>query len=445
MLKEQEHIYNKETDNCVNEEFCLFYDTADDISPKGIPHDTRKRKNKQLMAIDNDTYGAALRYAFRILPEVKDYISFCKAIVDFSGREILPCCEFIYKEVISAIPFRLARKLTDTGYNNGEGYCDDDIIDSLDKEEARDDNPTNNLDELPLLNIGYTNVSEFRQLLAFVGCHNYLTPYNALILYLQNPNSTFVFNALVWKEGYDRRPKSNARPVLLQSTNGQLECMFDYGDTETMPKEINSLFDFDYELEDRWNKCLQDNRKLTIEKEMRFLQTNLPIYGIFLDWTLKANDTFVGYTDLFSDKELTIRYDGIAFKTQSHYRILVNYRYPEEDMFYFVCHELARIFCNDNCFCRIKNERTITIKEREFEVETVVWLVLRRLGIYNPLDNYLDIFCKEGKIPSYSIERIMNASAELERMLVSEVSPKLSPMYNLYDSYRTTVTNLLPN
>lgn len=446
MAKEHTSIskYKSESESCANDEFCLFYDTAGAVEQKESSHDKRKHKDRQLMAIDNDKYASALRYAFRIMPEVKDYISFCKSLIDFAGRDILPCCDFIYEEVISAIPARIARKLVDARYDEGNGYSDEDVADALDSSSADTmaKNVSHDLDELPYLNIGYGNIDELRSLLRFVGSHNYLSPYNALILYLQKPESTYVFNASVWKDGYDRRPKRDARPVLLQNETGQLQCMFDYGDTETMPKEINSLFDFDYELEDRWSKILEDNRKLTVDKEMRCLQANLPIYGIFLDWTLKANDSFVGYTDLYSDKELTIRCAGGVFKSQSYYRISVNYRYPEEDAFYFICHELARIFCK-GYFCHNEcSEREMTVKEREFETETVVWIVFRRLGLYNPLDNYLDVFCPDGTVPSYSIEHVMKASAELEQLLAGEVSPKQSPMYKYDTLFRTAADKI---
>ena len=96
--------------------------------------------------------------------------------------------------------------------------------------------------------------------------------------------------------------------------------------------------------------------------------------------------------------------------------------------FHTICHELGHLFCYHQFYTESKR-RKLTIKEREFEAETVAWLVCKRHGIYNPSEEYLASYAPQGEIPICSTDLIMKAVAEIERMMESPIKIKESIWY----------------
>lgn len=428
------------TSDATSGEFCLFCD--DDIRTD-VPKASWKQKNQRSITVDNDRYNEALRYGFRILSEAHSYKAFCAAMTDFMGKDIIPCCDFIYKEIASSVPKKFARKLIDNGYS---GECSEELIAAelqtiADmQKDTRSSAFESNTDELQFINIEYRNFPEFKKLIEFVGQHNFIDPYNALLLYMQKPDATFVFDGKTWAKEYERRPRRDAQKLIAVGEGGKVTLLFDFADTEMIPQQVNSLFNFDYELEDRWKIMTGKERKLNVDVEMRNLQSNLPAYGIFFDWTLKAHDSFIGFTDEYNDKELIINTSSGIIRYPSCYRISVNYRYPEEEAFNFICGELAALFLKEDMYgLRNVGERVMTVKEREFEKETVKWIVFRRLGLYYPMDDYLERYCTNGRIPICSTEHMMKAAGELERMLTSSVKLEDTVLYRDDKAFRATV------
>ena len=75
-------------------------------------------------------------------------------------------------------------------------------------------------------------------------------------------------------------------------------------------------------------------------------------------------------------------------KINSRFIISINKNLSRIVQFHTICHELGHLFCYHQFYTESKR-RKLTIKEREFEAETVAWLVCKRHGIYNPLKNTL--------------------------------------------------------
>lgn len=96
--------------------------------------------------------------------------------------------------------------------------------------------------------------------------------------------------------------------------------------------------------------------------------------------------------------------------------------------FHTICHELAHLFCYHQFYTESKR-RKLTIKEREFEAETVAWLVCKRHGIYNPSEGYLAYYAPNGEIPICSTDLIMKAVTEIEKMLENPIKIKESLWY----------------
>ena len=111
-------------------------------------------------------------------------------------------------------------------------------------------------------------------------------------------------------------------------------------------------------------------------------------------------------------------------------RFIISFNRNQERIvqFHTICHELGHLFCYHQFYTESKR-RKLTIKEREFEAETVAWLVCKRHGIYNPSEEYLASYAPQGEIPICSTDLIMKAVAEIERMMESPIKIKESLWY----------------
>jgi hypothetical protein len=98
------------------------------------------------------------------------------------------------------------------------------------------------------------------------------------------------------------------------------------------------------------------------------------------------------------------------------------------EKFHTICHELGHVFCRHQSY-NYEKTRHLSLKEREFEAETVAWLMCKRHGIDNASEEYLATYAPEGTIPICSTEYIMKAVTEIERMLEGTISPKNSLWY----------------
>lgn len=107
-------------------------------------------------------------------------------------------------------------------------------------------------------------------------------------------------------------------------------------------------------------------------------------------------------------------------RVNSRFIISVNKNQERIVQFHTICHELGHLFCYHQFYTESKR-RKLTIKEREFEAETVAWLVCKRHGIYNPSEEYLASYAPLGEIPICSTDLIMKAVAEIERMMESPI------------------------
>ena len=120
-------------------------------------------------------------------------------------------------------------------------------------------------------------------------------------------------------------------------------------------------------------------------------------------------------------KRVAIKIKGRQFVIESDYAISVNVKADIGQSFSTILHELGHLYCHHLPHpqkawdCRGSN---LTYKEREFEAETVSWLICERLGIQNPSEKYLGGYIERNDIPyGISINHILLAVAEIEKIM----------------------------
>lgn len=82
------------------------------------------------------------------------------------------------------------------------------------------------LDQL-FLEVGtYRDSTDYMELLKFVRRFRKMKPYNAMLLHVQKPGSTFVASASDWWERFRRKPKPGARPLVILRPFGPVAFVY---------------------------------------------------------------------------------------------------------------------------------------------------------------------------------------------------------------------------
>ncbi len=363
----------------------------------------------------------ARRYALCVLFETRSFVDFAVSLIDCMGIEICPLCKDLYKELYQIAfskGFHMESEQDVDAFT--EEYLLDAFIrfkeDQKFKEEYREEDFKENIDELQFLIRRYRDTDEFKNMLDFVGRFHYLAPYNAMLVEKQKPGAKFVFPGKVWRD-YGRTIKPNAQQLITLKNFGPVQCMFDISDTEPIPgRKVTK----EEELMEIWDNGLKNPHGIIDPKSLDTLIENLPIYGIFLDDSFLAANTYGGYIMPYQHlMDVHVGRDNVI-KTNSRYLISVNHKQTDAEKFHTICHELGHLFCRHQTY-KSEKKRNISLKEREFEAETVAWLVSKRHGVNNPSEEYLAFYAKDGEIPICSTELIMKAVAEIEKMIENPV------------------------
>lgn len=380
----------------------------------------------------------AIEYASHIIMETSNFIDFAVALVDYMEEDFIPYCKSVYAMLRSLdypnVTFEKDEKLGDitpdvirNAYHN--------FLTQQDK-LAREKEFKENIDELQFLVKSYRDSNEFKKMLDFIGSFPYLAPYNAMLVQMQKPGATFVLTGKKWAE-YGRQPKLNGQKLIVLKPFGPVQCVFDYEDTEPIPNATEVMKEAD--LIKKYTESLQQAQGDLDKKKMETLVSNLSVYGIYLDDNFLAANSYGGYIMPYHDQKLKIKIDKDYYmEVSSNFVISVNKKQSNTAKFHTICHELGHLFCNHQCYDKRK-KRKLTLKEKEFEAETVAWLMCKRHGISNPSEEYLASYAPKGEIPICSTELIMRAVTEIERMMDGAVSVNDSMWYKEDSAFKASV------
>lgn len=380
----------------------------------------------------------AIEYASHIIMETSNFIDFAVALVDYMEEDFIPYCKSVYAMLRSLdypnVTFEKDEKLGDitpdvirNAYHN--------FLSQQDK-LAREKEFKENIDELQFLVKSYRDSNEFKKMLDFIGSFPYLAPYNAMLVQMQKPGATFVLTGKKWAE-YGRQPKLNGQKLIVLKPFGPVQCVFDFEDTEPIPNATKVMKEAD--LIKKYTESLQQAQGDLDKKKMDTLVSNLPVYGIYLDDNFLASNSYGGYIMPYHDQKLKVKIDkDYDMEISSNFVISVNKKQSNAAKFHTICHELGHLFCNHQCYDKRK-KRKLTLKEKEFESETVAWLMCKRHGISNPSEEYLASYAPKGEIPICSTELIMRAVTEIERMMDGAVSVNDSMWYKEDSAFKASV------
>lgn len=390
-------------------------------------------------------FPQAIEYSLHIIYQTNKFLDFAVALVDYMGEDFIPYCKSIYtmlKNLLHTTDIQFEDESILSLITTERIQWQYHLFKRNRDQKLREKEFKENIDELQFLVKSYRKKEEFKKLIDFVGRTNYLAPYNAMLVEMQKPGATFVFTGKQWK-AYGRQPKVNAQKLIILRPFGPIQCVFDYEDTDEIPGAKNVMDDT--KLMEEWNMILTKAEGHLPSKILDNLYYNLPLYGIYLDDCFRAANTFGGYIMPHTNAHLSLIIDKEhRIECDSEFVISVNRNLDDVSRFHTICHELGHLFCFHQYYDPKKKRTKLSSKEREFEAETVAWLVCKRHGIHNPSEEYLATYVSDDdEIPICSTDLIMKAVTEIEKMLENKLNIKKCLWYKEDRKLKEKVDNVL--
>ena len=280
----------------------------------------------------------------------------------------------------------------------------------LDQESAR-----TALDELFTHARKYNSSDPYLELMRFVGRFRFYSPFNAMLIYTQMPGAHFVCTALRWQRKYHREIKIGARPIVILQPMGPILFVFDVSDTAPLPNARPLPIRVEDPFQVRSGK-IGGQLALTIENAKRDgVRVSERADGSQLAGSIQwaAAGQLLEFTT-------ASRPMPKSTKVPLWLELLLNSSLSAESRYGTLIHELAHLYCGhlgtpDRRWW--PDRQNLSNAVREFEAESVSYLVCARLGIDTASDEYLAGYVKKCPVtPPISLDRVLKSVWLLERM-----------------------------
>ncbi len=267
------------------------------------------------------------------------------------------------------------------------------------------------LDELFEATKTYRVPATYAELLDFLKKMRRLSPYNGFLLHMQNRGAKYVLTPRQWETRFGRTVRPFARALVILQPRGPVAFVYDISDTDgpELPRDLVSPFGTSGHLR-------QGILERTISNCARDL---VRVVGVDMGKGL------AGVASIGLDRDV-VTLDGQ--RRTARYRVQVNPSLDAGAVYASLCHELAHIYLghvgtHDG---RWWSDRSFVDKNvREFEAESVAWLVAERAGISNPSASYLAGYLDRGdEIPPISLHLVLTVAGYIELMGRRRLKPR---------------------
>lgn len=259
----------------------------------------------------------------------------------------------------------------------------------------------NAIDQLFYRAQNYESSDEYIQTLNFIKNLKNMAPFNAWLIYQQNPDVTYTATADEWAKRFQRSIKPKARAYVIMKAFGPVEFVYDVLDTvgEKLPSAIQAPFRAEgivpQHALDAILKCCM-NKSINVS------------YDFTLDIRLAG---WTSHNKLNETQQITINADHSA-----------------ELQFSTLIHELAHLMlghCGKFLHCECEDRREISRDVMEIEAETISWLICNRLDIKTNADSYLSNHIKNKEsLQKISLQKILTTSDRIENIIISGLCKK---------------------
>jgi len=235
---------------------------------------------------------------------------------------------------------------------------EEDLAPALRGESAPDQKATSTIDALLQESGRYRKSADFREMIDFMARFRNYSPYNNMLVRIQNPSCGFYATANDWHERFERSIKEDARPMLILAPMHPVMLVYDLDQTHggEVPAELLRFAEFTGKWEPRWAERLVENaRRHQIRVDFRTLTS--------------TNAGFATSVDPKSGEKM---------------RIVIHKELPPPSQFGTVCHEIAHILLGhlgsdeDNWWpSRSHLGRNVI----EIEAEATAYVITQHLGL----------------------------------------------------------------
>ncbi len=279
------------------------------------------------------------------------------------------------------------------------------------------------LDELFRVARQYRTSKSYHELLAFIARFRAYAPFNAMLLHVQMPGATYVAPAKRWLRDYGRLIKPHARPLVILQPMGPVMFVFDVTSTEPMDgaPSLPAGFERPFEV-----------RKGRIGNQLGRSIENAKRDGIEICERDAGSQSAGEIRSAPAGKHLQVvvkqEPDPVYVRVLRRYELLLNGNQSAEARYATLAHELGHLYCGHLGTSNSRwwpDRRGLSHELREFEAESVCYLVCSRLGLDNPSDEYLASFVQENdQTPLISIDCVMRAAWLIEKMGRKRLKPR---------------------
>jgi hypothetical protein len=282
---------------------------------------------------------------------------------------------------------------------------------TLDQDDARAA-----LDELFTLAGKYNSSDAYLELMRFVGQFRFYSPFNAMLIHTQTPGAQFVCTARRWRKVYRREIKISARPIVILQPMGPILFVFDVSDTTPLPnaRPLPPQVEDPFQVR---NGKIGGQLALTIDNAKRD--------GVRVseraDGSQRAGS--IQWATAGQLLEFTIAKKPLPKSTTQvplWFELLLNSVLSAEARYGTLVHELAHLYCGHLGTPNARwwpDRQNLSHAVREFEAESVSYLVCTRLGIGTASDEYLAGYVRRcPATPPISLDRVMRSVLLLEQM-----------------------------
>jgi len=233
---------------------------------------------------------------------------------------------------------------------------------------------------------------------------------------MQKPGSEYVASAFDWKMRFNRTINPGARPLVILRPFGPVAFVFELSDTDGIdpfPEELLKPFKVKGKIE---------------EAKIKWLIENLKSDGIYYN-EVEYGTALAGFIEIAENKvEQSVVRKGKEIRVKVLYDMVINRNEKTETKFATILHELAHLYCGHLGTFYPKwwsDRRSLSKNQREFEAESVCWLVCERLGLENPSAKYLSGYLDNNEnIPIISIDTVLKSASEIEKMIKETKAPR---------------------
>jgi hypothetical protein len=252
------------------------------------------------------------------------------------------------------------------------------------------------LGELYEATLAYRKSAAYRGLLDYIGRFRNYSSYNLFLVRIQKPDARYIATTKHWKQAFGRSPKPGVRPLMMLQPGGPVMFVYDLPDTEGKPAPPTLLDPFYAEGEVPklvWETVLKNCRR----EGFTVAEVKLP-----------------------ANQAGSVSGSIGEHSNPPYFEIRLNAVHTETARFVTLVHELAHIYCGHlggHPRKRWPHRSDLALDVREFEAESVAYIVTIRRGIASGSDRYLsEYLTAHTEVPPVDVELVIRVSDRIEKM-----------------------------